>query len=150
MKQTTPMKRATPLKRTPFARVGSLAQSSFQRLAKPKSKRLKSTQRPVSAADQIYWSRLAGEIGCIACRIDGNENPFVSIHHIDGRTKPGCHSLALPLCGPHHQQDDTDPAGRIAVHPNKARFEAKYGSQMELKEKCDAILAGRSDLRAAA
>lgn len=38
----------------------------------------------------------------------------------------------LALCAEHHQQDDSDPMGRIAVHPNKARFEAKYGTQAEL------------------
>lgn len=71
-------------------------------------------------------------IGCIACLLDGRVNPWVSIHHIDGRTKPDAHKKVLPLCAPHHQQDDTDPLGRIAVHPNKAQFEAKYGPQSEL------------------
>jgi hypothetical protein len=71
-------------------------------------------------------------LGCVACAIDGRVNPWVSIHHIDGRTKPGSHRKVLPLCAQHHQQDDTDQLGRIAVHPNKARFEQMYGTQYEL------------------
>lgn len=38
--------------------------------------------------------------------------------------------LVLPLCGPHHQ-DSGDPRF-VAVHPWKARFEEKYGKQMDL------------------
>ena len=94
-------------------------------------KRMKSTQRAVTAAERELWHRIAG-LGCCACAIDGNENPFVSIHHVDGRTKPGCHALVLPLCAQHHKQDDSDPLGRVAVHPFKHRFEAKYGSQAAL------------------
>jgi hypothetical protein len=104
------------------------------------TKRMKSSQRAVTADDKLYWSQLANEVGCIACLLDGVRNMHVSIHHVDGRTKPGCHSRVLPLCAQHHQQDDTDPAGRIAVHPNKARFEEKYGTQESLMDRCDALL----------
>lgn len=71
-------------------------------------------------------------LGCIACRMDGRINPWVSIHHIDGRTKPDAHKLVLALCAEHHQHNDLDPLGRIGVHPYKARFEGKYGSQHAL------------------
>lgn len=87
--------------------------------------------RAPTKAEKALWSAMAG-VGCVACRIDGLSNPLVSIHHIDGRTKPDAHKKVLPLCAQHHQQDDTDPLGRIAVHPNKARFEGKYGSQSAL------------------
>lgn len=80
-------------------------------------------------AEKEYQDRIA-QVGCIACRHDGIYTPHVSIHHIKGRTLPGAHLKVLPLCGPHHQQDDT--SGVIAVHPNKARFEREYGSQLEL------------------
>lgn len=88
-----------------------------------------------TAEEKRLHDRMAS-IGCIACRLDGIGNSLVSIHHIDGRTKPDAHKKVLPLCGPHHQQDDTDPAGRIAVHPYKARFEAKYGRQLDLLAMC--------------
>lgn len=87
--------------------------------------------RTVTAEEKRLWSRM-GAIGCIACLQDGIKNNHVSIHHIDGRTKPGAHKKVLPLCAPHHQQDDTDPMQRTAVHPNKARFEQQYGTQTEL------------------
>lgn len=48
------------------------------------------------------------------------------------------HWLTLPLCGPHHQCQGIP--GVIAVHPYKARFEAKYGKQEELIAQCAAIL----------
>lgn len=142
----TPMKSGTkPLKRSPMARgmTGMLSVASRQleerasklpTIQKPAKKRkgLQSKERPVTLAENALWDRMATEIGCIACLLDGFRNTYVSIHHIDGRTKPGCHLLVLPLCAPHHQQDDSDMACRIAVHPNKARFEARYGSQFEL------------------
>lgn len=86
--------------------------------------------------------RMASEIGCIACRKDGIRNMHVSIHHIDGRTKPGAHLKVLPLCASHHQ-DGTGAPGVIAVHPWKRRFEERYGTQLELLEECMEILAER-------
>jgi hypothetical protein len=83
-------------------------------------------------ADREHWDRIAS-LGCIACRLDGNHSPEVSIHHVDGRTKPGAHRLVLPLCAGHHQ-DGTGIPGLIAVHPYKARFEARYGKQSDLVE----------------
>lgn len=68
-------------------------------------------------------------LGCVACHLDGLFNPYVSIHHIDGRTKPGAHLKVLALCGPHHQVGGTEAP---SIHPWKARFEEKYGTQVEL------------------
>jgi hypothetical protein len=115
-----------PMKRTKFS------------LAKPKP--MKSKQLAVTSEEKEYWNRLATEVGCVACLIDGNANYNVSIHHIDGRTKPGCHKLVLPLCAQHHQHDDTDPIQRIGVHPWATRFEKKYGTQIELRQRCDLYL----------
>jgi hypothetical protein len=94
--------------------------------------------RNPSAAEKRLHDRLAS-LGCIACRIDGRHNPVVSIHHIDGRTKPGAQGRVLPLCAGHHQDGHGAP-GLIAVHPYKARFEARYGRQVELLEMCLQIL----------
>ena len=110
--------------------------SNFMR----RTNRMKSKQRAVTAKEKEYWDLLATKIGCIACRLDGRFNDYVSIHHIEGRTRPGCHMFVLPLCAEHHQQDDSDPLNRIAVHPNQGMFERLYGSQIELMEKCREIL----------
>ena len=89
--------------------------------------------------DKLYWSKLAS-LGCVACRLDGHINNYVSIHHIDGRTKPGCHRLVLPLCFLHHQGGGGDAV--VSVHPWRVRFEHKYGKQMDLKRMCDEMLGG--------
>lgn len=91
-------------------------------------------------AEQLYWSRLVSVVGCIACRIDGNVNNHCSIHHTDGRTKPGAHRKVLPLCGGHHQDGTDNDKTKIAIHPWKRRFEEKYGTQEELMAMCDKIL----------
>lgn len=91
-----------------------------------------------SAEQKRYHNLLAQEIGCIACHRDTaghHRNTHVSIHHIDGRSKPNAHWLVLPLCAGHHQ-DGTGQQGMIAVHPYKARFEARYGKQETLAADC--------------
>lgn len=125
----TEFKRGKPMARA--AKIGVLGAAAVQRKAPARRAAMKTKQRAVAPAEKVLWDRLAN-LGCIACMKDGRYNPHVSIHHVDGRTKPGCHLLVLALCAPHHQHDDTDPAGRIGVHPFKARFEARYGTQEEL------------------
>lgn len=89
--------------------------------------------RNPSAAEKRFHDQLAS-LGCIACRIDGNHNPTVSIHHIDGRTKPDAHWRVLYVCAGHHQNGYGLP-GQLAIHGAKARFEAKYGTELELMHK---------------
>lgn len=93
--------------------------------------------RSATKVQKAFWDRLASEVGCIACRIDGRQNTHVSIHHIDGRTKPTAHDTVLALCGPHHQDDGS---GTVAIHPWKARFEEKYGNQYDLLARCKQML----------
>lgn len=94
--------------------------------------------RNPTAEERRFHDRLAG-LGCIACRLDGNYNPVVSIHHIDGRAKPGAHKRVLPLCAGHHQDGYGIPS-LIAVHPWKRRFEEKYGRQEHLLDVCLELL----------
>jgi hypothetical protein len=92
-------------------------------------------------ADKKYWDAVA-QLGCVACKIDGYLNMLVSIHHVDGRTKPGAHRKVLPLCAGHHQKgSNTNNPNMIAVHPDKSRFEARYGKQEELMIKVNERLA---------
>lgn len=103
---------------------------------KPKKSSRGLKGKAVSTEDREYHDKLCA-LGCIACRKDGCVNTYCVPHHIDGRTKPGAHRLVIPLCYPHHQGD-----GSIvpAIHHNKARFESKYGKQLELLAECNALL----------
>lgn len=141
MKRSTTLARKTPLRATSTLKAKKpLARKASPAKGVAKTKALRTKQRAVTAAEKALWNRLATEIGCIACLKDGRFNPHVSIHHVDGRTKPGCHSLVLPLCAPHHQHVDDDPLGRIGVHPWKARFEERYGDQREMVRQCLTLL----------
>lgn len=93
-------------------------------------------------AEKLYWSSLVNVIGCIACYLDDTPTNHCSIHHVDGRTRPGAHMKVLPLCAGHHQDGTGNNKALIAVHPFKARFEAKYGTQEQLMAKCQELLDG--------
>lgn len=151
LKQGKPLHRKTPLFggggfNTSAAGAGLLRIAAVQaktrtrepKLPKPmKSRGMKG--RPPTAEEARFMDAI-GALGCVACRKDGRINQMVSIHHIDGRTKPGAHFLILPLCGPHHQQDDTDLRGRISLHGRKATFQARYGTERELLAECVAMI----------
>lgn len=130
----TELKRGKPMARA--SKIGVLGAAAVQRKAPARKAAMKTKQRAVAPAEKVLWNRLAA-LGCIACMKEGRYNPHVSIHHVDGRTKPGCHLLVLPLCAPHHQDDGS---GAVAVHPWKARFEKRYGSQLSLVAECMEML----------
>ncbi len=95
--------------------------------------------RNTTADQKRFHDALCRTVGCIACAKDGFYNPVVSVHHIDGRTKPLAHWVVLPLCAGHHQ-DGYGMPGLIAVHPWKRRFEARYGRQLDLLAECWGLL----------
>lgn len=77
--------------------------------AKPiKSKGLKGRAR---TAEEKRLEALLARIGCICCKNKGwyteamnnqEGQHFISMHHVDGRTKPWSHAKQLPLCQHHH------------------------------------------------
>lgn len=73
-------------------------------------------------------------LGCIICLEWLGIYTPASIHHVDGRTKPGTHLKTIPLCYPHHQlRDNRKPPLWISRHGNgKAAFEAAYATESEL------------------
>jgi hypothetical protein len=131
----TEMKRSGPIART----VVLAAKRNGKTQAPARRSTLKTRERTRTPAEVELHDKLAA-LGCIACMKDGRFNDYVSIHHVDGRTKPGCHLLVLPLCAPHHQRDDTDPLRRIAVHPDQGRFEKRYGAQLDLVAECMSLM----------
>jgi hypothetical protein len=148
--RTTPMSRGsgfkTPsagasLKQTalaPYVTANHAREPKLPKLSKPmKSRGMKG--RPPTAEEARFMDKM-GQLPCIACLKDGWENREISLHHIDGRAKPGAHFLVLPLCAPHHQQDDTDIRQRISVHGHKKPFVARYGTKWELLAECVAMI----------
>ena len=121
-----------------IAAVQTKARAREPKLPKPMASRgMKG--RPPTADEARFMSSIAA-LGCVACRKDGWHNPDVSVHHIDGRAKPGAHLLVLPLCAGHHQDGAATNPTLIAVHPYKARFEARYGAQLALLAECIEML----------
>lgn len=126
------LQRKTPLRRTPLKR----SQKEIKRSPLKPGKGTKGDAP--SAAQKRFHDALCRHVGCIACRIEHDiVNTHVSVHHINGRKK-AAHWLVLPLCGPHHQGDGTQDI--VSVHPWKARFEERFGSQLDLLEQCKTLL----------
>lgn len=128
------LKRTVGLKRTAFKRTERLEKQAADKFAKTAKAPMKSRGmkgRAPTVAEREFMDKIAS-LGCLACAKDGVVNPWISLHHIAGRTAPDAHLLVLPLCAEHHQHDDSDPRGRIGVHPFKTRFEAHYGPQLQL------------------
>ncbi|WP_277268383.1 Ref family recombination enhancement nuclease [Pantoea septica] len=83
-----------------------------ERAANPKPKTAVSRARKSSSrgtkgrtptADERRVMDALGRLPCIACLMHGKTTEEISLHHIEGRTKPNAHKLVLPLCKWHHQ-----------------------------------------------
>lgn len=88
------------------------AERAKERAANPKpkaalSRTRKSTSRGTKGrtptADERRVMDALGRLPCIACLMHGKTTEEISLHHIEGRTKPNAHKLVLPLCKWHHQ-----------------------------------------------
>ena len=89
------------------------------------------------------WLDTITRLGCCVCHRQGNAGTPAEVHHLlSGGRKIG-HLSTIPLCSPgHHRNGDDDI--KISRHPNKARFEAAYGSECELLawEREQVLIAG--------
>jgi len=100
--------------------------------------------RTPTAAERVVMDAL-GKLPCIACLQHGKESPLISLHHIDGRTKPGAHLLQLPLCVYHHQHAAPDnvraefswlvPIHADGITGGKAEFSRHNGTEQDLMVK---------------
>lgn len=101
----------------------------------PKGPKSKSGKRTPTKAEAEWMSRIVSH-GCVACGIDGTltksedgvyEPVRPEVHHILRGGRRVGHLFTLPLCTLHHRGESPH-----ARHPYKARFEARYGSELDL------------------
>jgi hypothetical protein len=88
--------------------------------------------KPPTAAEHAWMDKVASA-GCVACAIDGNWRQAAVHHIVSGGRRMG-HLFTIGLCQPGHHMDGSQ-FGMVSLHPWKARFEAKYGTQLELLER---------------
>jgi uncharacterized protein YbbK (DUF523 family) len=98
----------------------------------------------MTAAERRHYSRLA-VLGCIACRQLGYLSA-AEIHHIRAGTGMGKKSRdAIPLCPAHHR--GLDHPRTPSIHLDKRKFIEAFGTEAELLETVNDLLAGQSQLR---
>lgn len=83
--------------------------------------------------EEARWMSDIVEHGCICCILDGNPPRPAAVHHILSGGRRKGHLYTLPLCDPGHHQNGQS-LGMVSRHPDKARFEAQYGTELELLE----------------
>ncbi|MDH5184034.1 MAG: Ref family recombination enhancement nuclease [Gammaproteobacteria bacterium] len=110
---------------------------------KPTSKGMKG--RNPTAVEKRIGNKIA-EIGCICCLNKNWYTPdmqaqettkFISLHHVDGRTKEWAHAKVLPLCAYHHDTPapDNAPDELTPIHRgNKKQWVLLNGSEEALLE----------------
>jgi hypothetical protein len=84
--------------------------------------------RKPTKEEQAYLDAVS-TLGCIICTIYLNQQTPAEIHHVDGKTKPGCHFKILPLCPPHHR---IPGKGYVSRADGKKAFEAEYMPEEDL------------------
>lgn len=146
------MKRGAPMKRTGFTRDQALRDERPERIkpvatplqrpvryaapsnepvyAVPKGEKAKPGKGAPNAEERA-WMDWITSYGCIACRIDGLGFTPPAVHHILRGGRRLGHRYTLPLCDPGHHQGG-EAKGMVSRHPWKARFEARYGTELEL------------------
>ena len=91
-------------------------------------------------ADERRYMDAVGQLGCIVCRHSGIHTPG-TIHHVNGKTKPGAHFDIFNLCGLHHQ-GGMDCVEYTSRHPYKAAFQKRYGSEESLMAETKELVDG--------
>lgn len=95
--------------------------------------------RSLTKADKERGEKLR-ELGCIVCLNQLGVFTPPAIHHIDGKTKEGCHQLTLPLC-PNHHQIKSNSREWVSRHGDGLRaFEDIYGSEWYMLEDVNRLI----------
>lgn len=81
------------------------------------------------------WMDKIVRLGCIVCSIQGRGwVPCLPHHMLNESGHRIGHLFTIPLCDPGHHQGAPKNSGEVSRHPNKARFEAQYGTEEFLLE----------------
>lgn len=95
--------------------------------------------RSLTKADDERGVKLI-ELGCIICHnVLGVFSP-PAIHHLDGKTKKGCHKLTIPLCGNHHQIKSNVGEWASRHGDGLWEFENRYGSELEMLDDVNRLI----------
>jgi hypothetical protein len=97
--------------------------------------------RALTKSDRERGDKLR-ELGCIVCLIYEDVFTPCAIHHIDGKTKEGCHDLTIGLCGNHHQIKCNDKRKRwVSRHGDgKRAFVNVYGKEEYLLNRTNGLI----------
>jgi hypothetical protein len=90
--------------------------------------------------EENEWQDSCRMLGCVVCWLQGHPGTPAAIHHLieGGRKISELHTI--PLCEPgHHQKGDGEI--KISRHPTHARFTAAYGTDEELLEATQQLVA---------
>ncbi len=121
-------------------RGGVIAQVGDVVAAVPKGEKAKPGKR-APTIEEADWMRRISALGCIACILDGQAPRPTAVHHIlRGGQRMG-HLFTIPLCQPGHHMDGGN-IGIVSRHPFKARFEKRYGSELDLLRRVQVLTEG--------
>ena len=90
------------------------------------------------------WMDAITQLGCLICLLQGRGFVPCAVHHMldEGGRRIG-HLYSIGLCDPGHHKNAPKSSGEISRHPNKARFEERYGTEASLLEKTREMIGWR-------
>ena len=87
------------------------------------------------------------ELGCIVCLLHLHVHSECDVHHILSGTKRKGEMFVLGLC-PSHHRSELNNAVVVSRHHWKAEFERRYGTEAQLLERTQALVADRRRMAA--
>ncbi|MEC6832978.1 Ref family recombination enhancement nuclease [Photobacterium toruni] len=143
-KLSNPEYRNKLIERSKIKQLKAKKSTSTIRQIKPiKNKGLKG--RTPTSLERDVMNKI-GSLSCICCLKQGRDNPVISLHHLDGRTKENAHCLVLPLCAGHHdtpvsndvlmQYPDMVPYHAKGSLGGKAAWRKIHGNEYDLLAEC--------------